>query len=301
LTTYDLTISVVSYNTRDYLRQCLNSIYENTQGISFEIIVVDNASTDGSAEMVAQQFPSVHLIKNNENRFFSGGHNQALAIASGQFFLILNPDTIVPTGTLPRLVRFLKENPKVGAVSCREYDSNGNLVVTAGNLPGPAIQILEWTYLRGRVFKRAWDRFRLVDWNRDSLRRVDVVSGCFIMARTTLLRKIKGFDERIRLYFTEHDLCWNIGKADYEIYFVPDAHYIHAGQRSTSQYPKEYIRKILFEDMIQYYTPRYGRLRSSLVMLTIRFLRKLERTLYYLWPPRWFRFAMSKLVTLVES
>src|SRR5881275_2521088 len=108
----DLTISIVSYNTAHYLRQCLKSICENRSGPSFEIIVVDNASTDGSAAMVAREFPSVCLIQNRENQYFSRAHNQALAIAQGRCFLPLNSDTIVPAETLRKLVSFLDARPQ---------------------------------------------------------------------------------------------------------------------------------------------------------------------------------------------
>src|SRR5713226_8210989 len=106
----DLSISIVSYNTRDYLRQCLNSILEDTRGISLEVIVVDNASHDGSADAVATDFPRVRVISNSANRFFTAGHNQALGIARGKYFLILNPDTLVPGDTLRTLLDFLKNN-----------------------------------------------------------------------------------------------------------------------------------------------------------------------------------------------
>ena len=291
----DLTVSIVNYNSANYLEACLDSIYANTAGIKLEIIVVDNASTDHGPSMVKGKFPQVVLIANSQNRYFTGGHNQALAASHGRYFLILNPDTLIPENTLHGLVHFLDEHPSVGAVTCRELDSQSNLVITGATFPSPIVEVLEWTGLRDRYFTGILKRYRMSEWDRTSLRQIDVSTGSFIMSRTALLKACRGFDEGIRLYFSEYDLCWKISQARYSIMYVPDVSYIHIGQRSSTQEPKEAIRKIYFQDMYRYYRQHFGWLQASLMMGIIQVGRRLERIAYYLSPHRWVRYAQRKL------
>ncbi len=275
----DLSISIVSYNTADYLRQCLNSILENTEGISFEIIVVDNASIDGSAAMVAEEFPSVKLITNNENRYFTTAHNQALATAGGQYFLILNSDTLVPRDTLARLVDFLNANECSGAVTCREIDGQNQPVITSTRFPSLLTGLVEWTCLRKWPLRSVLANYLMSEWKRDTARAIDVGTGCFLIARTALLRTFGGFDERIRLYYSEHDLCQQVARAGFEVTFRPEAHYVHFGQRSSSQESFAVIRKIHFEDMRYYFSKYHGKVGAYAMMTAIRSLRFMEGAL----------------------
>jgi GT2 family glycosyltransferase len=275
----DLSISVVSYNTVAYLRECLKTIFENTHGISFEIIVVDNASRDGSATMVSEQFPSVRLITNSENRYFTAAHNQALAIARGEWFLIINSDTLTLRDTLSTLLDFVRSNERVGVVTCREMDGHGELVITSTRFPSLLACLVEWTFLRNWPLRSVLDRYLMSDWKRDTPRTIDVGSGCFLMARTSLLRQFGGFDEGIRLYFSEHDLCQQIARAGFEVHFRPEVHYVHFGQRSSSQESIAVIRKIHFDDMLYYFTKYHGKVRAHAMMIAIRFFRFVERML----------------------
>ena len=276
-TKLDLTISIVSYNTRDYLRQCLNSIFENTRGVSFELIVVDNASTDGSAEMVAEEFSSVTLICNEENRYFAVAHNQALKLARGEFFLILNSDTVVPSETISKLATFLEDNKQAGAVTCREVDGSQRAVITSTRFPSVPATIAEWTALRNWPLRKVFDRYMMSHWQRDTARTIEVASGCFIMGRTELLRKFGGFDERIKLYYSEHDLCRQISRAGFTIHFRPEAHYVHFGQRSSCQQSLLAIRKIHFADMRYYFAKYHGRVAATAMLSIIRLLRFVSR------------------------
>lgn len=275
----DLTISIVSFNTADYLRQCLKSIFENSRGISFEIIVVDNASTDGSAEMVSEEFPSVRLIKNSENRFFTAAHNQALSLACGQYFLVLNSDTLIPIGTLSTLIDFLKSNAHVGAVTCREIDGAGHPVITSTCFPSLLTGLVEWTWLRNWPLRSVLDKYLMSEWKRDTPRRIDVGTGCFLMGQAALLKQFGGFDEGIRLYYSEHDLCQQVKRAGFEVHFRPEAHYVHFGQRSSSRESFAAIRRIHFEDMFYYFAKYHGKVAAYLMMAGIRSFRLVESVL----------------------
>ncbi|MFS8084125.1 MAG: glycosyltransferase family 2 protein [Acidobacteriota bacterium] len=275
----DLSISIVNYNTREYLRRCLNSIFENVKGISFEIIVVDNASTDGSVAMVSEEFPSIRLITNSENRYFTAAHNQALAIARGQYFLILNSDTLVPRDTLSKLLNFISSSERAGVVTCREVDGQGNPVITSTRFPSLLTGLVEWTFLRNWPLHSVLDRYLMSDWQRDTTRTIDVGTGCFLMARTSLLKQFGGFDEGIRLYYSEHDLCRQVARAGFEVHFRPEVHYVHFGQRSSSQESLAVIRKIHFEDMLYYFGKYHGKVRARIMMIAIRCCRFVESLL----------------------
>jgi GT2 family glycosyltransferase len=288
----DLSISIVSYNTADYLRQCLTSVLENTEGISCEIIVVDNASTDGSAAMVAEQFPSVRLIKNSENRYFSRAHNQALTVASGRYFLVLNPDTVIPTDTLKRLVYFLESHPSTGAVTCRELTANGEVRENCGTFLTPWIEIVQRTNLQ-RVFKRAVLNHRMVGGLNERC-TVDTITGCFAMIRTGVMRDLGGFDERLLFYYSDNDLSARIWSMSHRVEFIPDVAYVHYGQRSTETMPKGLIAEIWFADMQNYYRKHFGALTACAVALTIRISRRLDHVAKWLSNPWNFRASRNQ-------
>jgi len=262
----DLTVSIVSYNTADYLQRCLASMYQNTEGISFQVIVVDNASQDGSSDLVRQKFPQAVLIENGENRFFTAAHNQALAVAQGRHFLILNSDTEVPAGTLARLVAFLDCNPAVGAVGCREVNPQGTTHPTGSTFSSPWLEMLERTAL-ATVYRLRGPhlRYRMTDWDRLSSRDLDVITDCFIMVRRDLMKQLGGYDERFLLYYTENDLCLRIWQSGYRVHFLSDCSYLHHGQRSTVQIGADGYNRIYEQDMINYYRKHFGEIRTKLM------------------------------------
>lgn len=267
----DLTISIVSYNTSDFLRRCLESIYRNTDAIEFEVIVVDNASRDGSPEMVRRRFPQVNLIANQDNRFFTSAHNQALTMARGRYFLILNSDTEIPEATLAQLATFLDDNPAVGATGCREVDPRGATQRTGSTFSSPWIEILERTALSTvyRLRQPLW-RYRMVEWDRLSSRDVDVLTDCFLMVRRDLLEQLEGYDERFLLYYTENDLCLRIWGAGDRVHFRADCHYIHHGHRSTVQLGKIGDNRIYEQDMVTYYRKHFGYVQTMLMLVAFK-------------------------------
>lgn len=232
-----VSVIIVNWNTRALLRDCILSIHAETQA-AHEIIVVDNASRDGSAAMVAEEFPDVVLIANTDNKGFAGANNQGLAVARGAHVLLLNPDTIVLDRAIDKTLNWLSRHPDVGCVGCQVLEGPGVIQRTCfadQGLINLSIAELGLTRL-GRwipAFRHPW----YADWNRDTERDVDVVSGMFMLVPRAVLKTVGFLDEAFFVYSEEADWCRRIRKAGWRCVFAPVAQIIHldGGSKSTSQ------------------------------------------------------------------
>jgi GT2 family glycosyltransferase len=178
----DVSIIIVNWNTRDILRDCLNSVYGNTKGLEIEVIVVDNASGDGSAEMVRPEFPEVRLIANSDNKGFAAANNQGIKAARGRYVLPLNSDTIVLDDAIARVVCIADDNPEAAVIGCRVLNSDRTMQPTCFMFPSILNMVLSSTYLY-KLFPKSkfFGRERMTWWGRNDLRQVDVVTGCFML------------------------------------------------------------------------------------------------------------------------
>ena len=257
---FDLTISIVSFNTKDKLKNCLDSIYQNTRGIRFEVIVVDNGSKDGSAKMVTTLFPEVNLIKNSQNLFFTRAHNMALRKARGKFVLILNSDTTIPEKALKKMVDFLKKNPSIGALGVRLQDSLGNIEITAQRFTNPVVEIFKSNIL-SKIFsnQNLLSKIHYKNWDRRSSRYVDAVSDACLLSPRFVLEQVSFYDERFLLFFTEDDLCRRIKQAGYKIYFLADVFIIHLVAQSLRYFSASKNYQFFEHDMLEYYKKYFGR------------------------------------------
>lgn len=233
----EVSIVIVNWNTRDLLRGCLASIAAETS-VPHEVIVIDNASSDGSVEMVAVEFPGVRLITNRENRGFAGANNQGLAIARGAHLLLLNPDTVVLDGAIDRTLAWLAEHPDVGCVGCQVMEGPEVIQQTCFADPTPLNQaIVEFGLMRLApfvpVFGRPWYR----GWDRRSERDVDVVSGMFMLVPRRVFETVGPLDEGFFIYAEEADWCRQMRNAGWRCVFAPVARIVHldGGSKSTSQ------------------------------------------------------------------
>jgi GT2 family glycosyltransferase len=234
----DVSIVIVSWNTRDILQGCLRSIYEQTQEVSFEIFVVDNNSRDGSAEMVRSEFPTVRLIENAQNRGFAAANNQGLRLASGRYMLLLNPDTVILDDAISRCVRYADLHSDVGVVGCQVLEGENRISNTGFSFPTPwnvflALSGLSRTFPRSRIF--GWPE--LGWWNRDSEQDVDVVAGMFMLVRREAIAEVGLLDESYFVYSEETDWCYRFAQAGWRRVFIPSARIVHldGGRKSTSQ------------------------------------------------------------------
>jgi len=234
----DLSIIIVNWNTRDYLSNCLKSIYETTSRVSIEIFVVDNASTDRSVEMVKNKFPQVKLIANKENLGFPKANNQAIKVSNGEYILFLNPDTVVYPKTIEMLVNFLKANKNCGAVGPMIVDKEGKVdYLGARNFPTLFSAFSDLFFLR-KLFptSRLFGKRHLGWWDHRSSRLVECISGACIMVRSEDLEKIGFLDETLPLYLEDVDLCKQIKNLGRDIYYLASAQIIHFQGASSKRY-----------------------------------------------------------------
>lgn len=232
----DISVIIVSWNTRDILRDCLASVYAQTTGAEYEAIVVDNASSDGSAAMVKAEFPQVILIENTENKGFAAANNQGIQIAKGRYVLLLNSDTIVLDGAIQKTLQFAEQRPDAAVVGCRVLNPDRTLQPTCFMFPSLLNLCLSSTYLY-KIFpkNRFFGRERMTWWNRSDVRPVDVVTGCFMLVRREAIEQVGMMDEAYFMYAEETDWCWRFKKAGWQNLFFPDAQIIHLGGQSSKQ------------------------------------------------------------------
>lgn len=256
-----LTTVICNYNTRDDLARVLQSLLDTTGSLAHEIIVVDNASPDGSAAMVREQFPGVTLIASDANRWFSGGNNLGLRQAQGEYVLILNPDTIMFPGVLDTLTAYLDAHPEVGAVTVRMTFADGVVQQNGSRFARYPDLLLSYTVL-GLIFPR-WRKRRqrtmwYHGWDRGSSRPIEVAPGSCIAARRALLVQIGYFDEAFKLFYTDDDLCRRIMGTGAAIHYLADATIIHDEHTSLKKVPR-LTRHVYYQDMITYARTYYGR------------------------------------------
>jgi len=247
----DLSIVIVSYNTRDMLRDCLRSLPAGTQGITAETWVVDNNSPDRSAEMVAEEFPEVRLIANRENAGFTRANNQALRQCDSRHSVILNPDTECRPGALTTLVRYLDSHPEAGAVGPKLLNTDGSLQPNGARFPNPLQDFLVVSDLRGLARARfeRWSRMR-DDFDREC--ELDVVSGACMMVRREAIEKVGLLDEEFFMFYEEVEWCWRIKRAGWKVVYVPSAEVVHHWMGSVRQNSEAMTRR-LFQSSDIYY------------------------------------------------
>ena len=240
----DLSIITVNTNNRKILEGCLDSVIKNTHQISYEIIVTDNASTDGSQEMVKTKFPQVKLIENTDNAGFIRASNQGLKIADSRYCLLLNDDTIVQAGALDKLVEFMDNHPKAGACGAKLLNTDGTVQRQGG--------------IFGKKFYLA---------KKPTV--VDFVIGAALMVRKEVIAKVGVMDENLFFYNDDLDWCLSIRKAGYKIYFVPEAEIIHYGGYSSRRTFKRRLFVEGFKGGLYFCRKHYGEFAYHAYRLTL--------------------------------
>ncbi len=231
----DLSIVILNYKTRGLVKMCLRGLLNVPTRFAREIIVVDNASYDGTPEMVAREFPQVRIIASETNTGFGGGNNVGIASATGRYVIIMNPDIVVLDDALDRLVTFMDQNPDVGFVGPRLSNPDGSVQYSCYRFPTPMTPVYRRTPLgrtaRGKVALRD---YLMTDWDHAETRDVDWLLGACIMMRREVLQKIGLFDDRFFLYFEDTDLCRRVWEAGYRVVYFPDSRIIHYHRRESS-------------------------------------------------------------------
>jgi len=232
----DVSVVIVNWNTCDILRNCLVSLYANTRDVEFEVIVVDNASSDGSAEIIKKEFSQATLIENTENRGFTAANNQGMAVSEGRYVLLLNSDTVMLDGAIDKVVAFADAHPKAGITGCRVLNEDKTLQLSSFMFPSVLNMTLWVTYLF-KLFprRRFFGRERMTWWDRDDVREVDVLTGCFMLVRRKAMEQVGPMDEQFFMYFEETDWCYRFKQAGWKVMFTPCAEIIHIGGVSSKQ------------------------------------------------------------------
>jgi GT2 family glycosyltransferase len=250
-----LSIVIVNWNTGELLSQCLDSIYMDPELVeAFEVWVVDNASTDGSAQAALEKYPQTKLIRNQQNPGFAAANNQAIRQARGDYLLLLNPDTILHPGAVRTMLDFLRRNPAAGAVGPRLLNPDRSLQYSCS--PEPTLS---------REFKRLFhlggvrpDGYYAMDtWDTAEPRSVDVLLGACILVRRQALEDAGLFEETYFMYSEEVDLCRRLRQKGWGVYWTPTAQVIHFGGQSTRQAAAEMFLQ-LYKSKIVYFRKHYG-------------------------------------------
>lgn len=228
-----LSIVIVNWNTREMLRECLQSVFMTTGALDFEVIVVDNASEDGSVAMVKADFPQAHLICNTENRGFAAANNQGFAVSAGEHILLLNSDTIVHEDVLEKSVEWLDTHPDVGAMGCRVLNTDGSVQKTCSMYPSLLNQFLLTSGLSKLSWPRFFSRYQMDGWQRDDEREVEVISGCYLLVRKTVIDEVGVLDESFFFFGEETDWCKRMRDAGWVLMFAPVGEITHHGGGSV--------------------------------------------------------------------
>ena len=231
----DISVVIVNYNVRDFLNNALVSIYKALEGMEGEVFVVDNASDDGSCEMVRQSFPGVRLIANAANVGFAKANNQALNLAAGKYLLLINPDTIVQEDTFRTLIDFFNANADVGMAGCKILNPDGTLQLACRrSYPTPWVAFTKVSGL-STVFSstRLFGRYNLTYLDPDESYEVDAISGSCMMIRRETYAMVGGLDETFFMYGEDLDWCYRVQKAGWKVFYVASTKIIHYKGEST--------------------------------------------------------------------
>jgi hypothetical protein len=230
-----LSIIILCWNDREVISDCLRSIYVTTRCTQFEVIVVDNGSSDGSADFIRNNYPQVHLIENGRNLRFAKANNVGIDVSRGEYILILNPDTIIHERTLETVVEFADQHPNVSAFGCRVLNGDGSYQESARPFASIRGEWIAGLCLRPLGHVNRWfvsDTY--VEWDGNTERPVDWITGCFMLIRGGVLKKLSGFDEQFFYYYEDMDLCRRIWQSGGSILFTPTASITHLKGQSTN-------------------------------------------------------------------
>lgn len=242
--TPEVTVIIVSFNTRDLTVRAIETLLANAGNVTMRVVVWDNDSHDGSADAVAQRFPDVELVRSAENVGFGLANNAVAETAESEWILLLNSDTETFPGAVENLLAFARQHPEAGVVGGRTLFADGTL-----NATSCFNRITVWSlFCKATGLSTAFSGSGLFNpegiggWQRDSVRQVDIITGCLLLMRTTLWRQLGGFQRRYFMYGEDNDLCLRAGKLGYRPMFTPDCEIIHLGSASAVQRESKLIQ-----------------------------------------------------------
>jgi N-acetylglucosaminyl-diphospho-decaprenol L-rhamnosyltransferase len=251
----DLSIIIVNWNTCDMLAKCLDSVFQTVRASAYEIIVVDNNSTDGSVDMVRAQFPSVRLIENQQNVGFTRANNQALAASCGRYVLLLNSDTEVQSSALDAVVCFMDVHSMAGAAGAHLLNPDGTFQASHTEFPTLWREFLMLSGL-GRAFLRPSYPSYGPEVEKGP-QRVDYAEGACLLVRREAVEQVGGLDEDFFMYAEEVDWCYRMKQAGWEVWYLPQVRVIHHGGGSSRQ-RKAHMEAELYRSRVRFFHKHYG-------------------------------------------
>lgn len=286
----DVSFIIVSWNAKDYLLECLESIDKTVTDQSYEVIVVDNGSTDGSPDAVTAQYPETQLIATGENLGFAKGNNVGLRASKGRYLCLLNSDTVLLPGTVKTLCEYMDANSSVGMASPRILNTDGSLQPTCSRFPRLSLS-LSIALGISNLFPRSplFGRDRITWWDYNEERFVDVLAGCFWFVRKEAFDDVGPLDETYFMYGEDFDWCKSFDEHDWKIALYPEAEAIHHGGGSSKNAPvRFYLARQ--EAQLLYWRKHHGRFSTALRAMVIG-VHQLSRILislpvYALFPKR---------------
>jgi GT2 family glycosyltransferase len=294
-----LSTIVVNWNGGETLLESLARLQRALDGAAHEVVLVDNASADGSAREAARRFPQWRTLFNDRNVGFGAANNQAFAHAQGRYVLILNPDVHLDRSALHTLVDFMESRPQVGACGPKVLESDGRTISPwcARRDPGPLDVFFEYVFLY-RLFPRhrIFARYVMGAWDHADSRSVDALSGACLLVRREVVEQVGGFDERFFMYGEDLDLCRRIRRSGWEVCFVADAVVRHEGARSTRQVSDRGARWAV-ESHVQYFRKWGGSLDVVKARLALSLGCLMRCVAWLVWAclrPRQLRYALSR-------
>ena len=231
----DVATIIVTYNSKEEISGCIESIIASTKEVSHQLIVVDNKSSDGTAEFVRERFPEVELVEPGKNLGFAAGVNLGAQLTDSEYVLLFNPDAAIQGPAIDTVVRFARDNPRVGLYGGRALDEKGELDPSScWGAPSLWSLFLFATGLTTVALRNSLlDPESLGGWKRDTVREVGIITGCFLLVTRTVWEELDGFDERYFMYGEDADLAIRARKMGYSPVICPDAEFIHEGGKSS--------------------------------------------------------------------
>jgi len=263
----DISIIIVSYNVQDLLQKCLESIYASKIQCSFEIIVVDNASSDQSGELIQKRYPQIKWIQNQENKGFAAANNQGIRLANGAFIWLLNPDTEITPEALDSLKHVIEGDSLIGACGSKLINLDGSLQISCYPFPTLGREFVRMFHLEGLIPNTSYP---MDQWDSQNIYPVDNLQGASLLLRKSALEEVGNLDEAFFVYTEEVDLNYRLKKAGWKIYWVPYSIVVHHGGQSTKQ-NKTAMFLELYKTKIQFFRKHYGKVTTALYKFVLYF------------------------------
>jgi GT2 family glycosyltransferase len=297
-----LSVIIVNYNVKYFLEQALLSVRIASDGIETEVFVVDNNSVDDSVAMVREKFPEVKLIANKDNVGFSKANNQAIALSSGEYILLLNPDTVVEESTFRACIQFMDKHPEAGGLGVKMIDGSGNfLPESKRGFPSPIVAFYKAFGLSALFPKsKTFNHYHLGYLDNNQTHEIEVLAGAFMFLRKTVLDKIGWLDEAFFMYGEDIDLSYRIVKAGYKNYYFPETTIIHYKGESTKKGSLNYV-KVFYNAMIIFAKKHFQgeQARLFILMLNMAIYVRATITLLYNWVKQLYLPALDALVIFI--